>query len=359
MHIASTQDRNVFGSPGLRLLQLYMLLHSGKRAYSLGRLAQLFYCSRQTILRMIDQLQRVGSGQIQTWLEGGERFYKAVPQPAPQTISLTIESLQQLVLCRDIVRHLLPESVQEEITASLSLTAAFINNSHDKDAALASHAESVGKGTIDYTPYQGYLDDLQLAMTKNRLCRLQYRSRSVQRPKTYLYAPQRIVAFREALYTRGMVYTTEQARGQGQARTFAVHRISGLTLLPSRFTPQPCDSEADTFGFHYDPPFTVKATFHGAAALYVSERTWSRGQHLQPHRDGSVTLTFTSTSRREVIAWILGFGPDAELLEPPDLREEIAKALSSTLSVYEPKGLALDCINQGTDPLTPTCQRER
>ena len=119
MKKSNERQRNVFGSPGLRLLQLYMLLHSGRRAYSLTRLAGLFRCSRQSILRMVEQLQLVGNGQVRTWVQRGERFYQAVPEPAPACIALNPGSLSQLLLCRDMVRHLLSKSIQDEISASL------------------------------------------------------------------------------------------------------------------------------------------------------------------------------------------------------------------------------------------------
>jgi len=345
MRKSNERQRNVFGSPGLRLLQLYTLLHSGRRAYSLTRLAGLFRCSRQSILRMVEQLQLVGNGQVRTWVQRGERFYQAVPEPAPACIALNPGSLSQLLLCRDMVRHLLPKPIQDEISASLGAVASVLGNSADGGTDLASHAVSLGKGTIDYTPCAAFLDQLQTAMEENRLCRIQYRSRSGRRPKTHIFAPGQLIAYREALYARGRVFPSEKARGPGETRTFAVHRICGVTMLKTCFDPQPCDDGIAAFGFHYDAPFQVRARFHGEAAVYVSERTWSPGQHLQPHRDGSVTLTFTSTSRREVIAWILGFGPDAELLEPEDLRGELrgmAEAIRKRYEANEPGSLPLE-----------------
>ena len=103
-----SRHRNPFGSPGLRLLQMYALLCSSNRRYSLARLAGLFGCSRQTILRMADQLQRVPGIPLETWKENGERHYRVPPGRPPALVSLDIESIRHLMLCRDIVRHLTP-----------------------------------------------------------------------------------------------------------------------------------------------------------------------------------------------------------------------------------------------------------
>lgn len=51
-----------------------------------------------------------------------------------------------------------------------------------------------------------------------------------------------------------------------------------------------------------EEPFRVKASFEPLAACYVSERVWSQDQVLEPRDDGGVILTFTATSKPEVIS---------------------------------------------------------
>lgn len=63
--------------------------------------------------------------------------------------------------------------------------------------------------------------------------------------------------------------------------------------------------------------FPVKVFFKPQAACYVSERNWSDDQKVKTQHDGSLEMEFTATSRPEVISWVLGFGREAELLEPP------------------------------------------
>jgi len=97
-------------------------------------------------------------------------------------------------------------------------------------------------------------------------------------------------------------------------------------------------SEHDSFGFPFNPPFRVKVRFDEEVATYIHERTWSRDQEVTVNEDGSLTLQFTSISRPEVRAWILGFGSNAEVLEPNDLRDEVVAALQAALAAYQRKG---------------------
>ena len=315
-----TGMQNLFGSPGLRLVQLHILLSSTNRSYSLGRLAGIFQCSRQTVLRMTEQLSRVRDIEIETWVQNRERHFKTEPKPTPAAFSFTAESLRHMALCLDILRYLLPAPVQRELQDLLGATAEHLVLG--KSRALESHTEPLVKGRIDYTPFQTILEDIQTAMRERRLCRVDYRARSSGERHRYLVAPLRIVVYREAFYVRCRVYTAPNIPTE-DFRTLAVHRITALRLRNETFPDTSEDDHEPHFGFPFHEPIQVRAAFHGPAATYVEERIWSADQTLKKRRDGTVELTVTTTSSPEVIAWILSFGPDAELLVPKHLRDEI------------------------------------
>lgn len=109
------QARNAYDSPGLRLVQLYILLVKPRRPYSLTDLARVFGCSRQTALRMMDQITRVHNVEVESWTKRNARYYRAAPQPRPASIALTAETLRDLILCQDIVSYILPEPLREEL----------------------------------------------------------------------------------------------------------------------------------------------------------------------------------------------------------------------------------------------------
>ena len=93
-------------------------------------------------------------------------------------------------------------------------------------------------------------------------------------------------------------------------------------------------------------PFRVKVAFGPAAAAYVSERTWSDDQKLKSLPDGGLTLEFTATSRPEVLSWVLSFRAEAELLEPADIREEMASIVESLAGVYNSGNLEVPSTHE-------------
>ena len=303
----------------MRLVQLYALLRSTGRPYTLGRLAGMFRCSRQTILRMMEQIERLPDLELHSWLQRKERIYRIESHAAPSNVVLTPEAIRHLALCQEIVRHLLPGPLHEELREALDVVSNGVPDSAD---SLESIAKPWAKGQIDYTPYQSVLLDIQTALHERRLCEVVYQARSSGGRHNYLAAPLNIIAFREALYLRCRLYDSP-GNPAVDFRTLAIHRITRLRLQTATYPDKAEDDRDPHFGFPFHKPIRVRVAFWGGAATYVGERTWSEDQKITRRRDGALVLSFTATSRFEVIAWILGFGPEAELLAPKDLRNEL------------------------------------
>jgi hypothetical protein len=51
------------------------------------------------------------------------------------------------------------------------------------------------------------------------------------------------------------------------------------------------------------------------AADYVRDRIWSDDQVIEDHADGSLTLSVTTTSEKELLAWAMSFGELARVVE--------------------------------------------
>ena len=118
-------------------------------------------------------------------------------------------------------------------------------------------------------------------------------------------------------------------------QTYAIERISRIKpgnqdiTYPDTFDPERTLDSA--FDLIHGDPITVKILFTPNEARYITEKTWSRTQHLTPHPDGSLTLTMTTSGRRDVKRWIMSFGKEATLLEPEDLKTEIEDELRHIL----------------------------
>lgn len=323
----------------LRLM--YLLLFTG-RAYSLGDLAETLECSRQTVLRLIDQLEAIPGAKFQRRTENRRAYYQIQALCDRPKVSLTDTELSQLVLCREWMRHLLPEGMRGNLEATAEKAAVLLDDYEARSLALTPLGHGVVKGRIDYSAYEKILERLMAAIRERQVVEAVYLAPHREEPKTHVFVPVRIVAFHEGLYVRGWKVAERGAPEVQQETTLAIHRFQ--RLQPTRRTvPEgvlralPPMDENGHFGMsRQTAPFEVSARFSAGGAKYVKERQWSACDKLEECPDGTVVLTFQAQSELEVVKWIMSFGREAHLLRPAHLRERVHAELADALGYYSP-----------------------
>ncbi len=143
------------------------------------------------------------------------------------------------------------------------------------------------------------------------------------------------------LENRGTWYVVGFCHLRQALRLFALHRIQYHEMTEEIFNPE--DYKVDDYldsAFileHSEAEHRVTIKFGSHAARYIRERTWHASQTLNEHEDGSCTLSFITPSLDEAKRWVLGYGAQAEVLEPESFRDVIASELEKMLSLYTVK----------------------
>src|SRR5205814_10035010 len=122
-------------------------------------------------------------------------------------------------------------------------------------------------------------------------------------------------------------------------RIFAVERMREVALLRRTFTVRP-GFDADTYlgkagGIVQGGLVTVRVLFAKSLARYIRERLWHPSQKLRDLPDGRLEMTVRVADTLEVRRWILGYGVQAEVVEPEALREALrveTEALAKSLA---------------------------
>lgn len=317
-----------------KILALYMLLLFTGRKYTLIQLAEHFDCSKQTILRLIQSIESRGD-IVETGLDGRRRWYRLkTPRDRPHA-SLSTRDVQQLVMCRDMLLHLIPKPMLERLNNVLGAATSLLDEYRKREEALAPVYEAEMKGRVDYEPFAGILEEVGSAIRERRLCRVVYQALGKDQPREHVYAPLALVGFKDSFYVKGRKVADTPPHDEIGPMALAVQRIHSLVLLSVRHNfeaPKP-DGE-ESFGLCKGEPFQVQARFDRFASTYVSERIWSTDQVIETMENGEILLRFTATSPEEVIAWVLSFGERAELLSPADLRTEVARQVEEMRARY-------------------------
>jgi len=191
------------------------------------------------------------------------------------------------------------------------------------------------KGIKDYTSPRtaAIIDTLANAILQGRSCRTTYHSFFDDRLKELRLDPLHLFEH------NGGLYLFARAEGRKDVRMYAVERFRSVEMgdegfeYPEGFDPVRRLESAFTI-FDEETPTTFRIRFSPRVAKYVAERRWVKGQKIGKQTDGSILFTMTTMGREDVLRWVLGYGADAELLEPEDLRREIRENLRESLGKY-------------------------
>lgn len=131
-----------------------------------------------------------------------------------------------------------------------------------------------------------------------------------------------------------------------ERRTFALQRMKAVRVLQTRFL-RPADFSLSehlggSFGVWHNPEdkgkrHYIRLRFTGWAARMVSERRWHPSQetHWIGKKEETLEVILELCGFEEILRWILSWGPQAEVVEPEELRKAVQDALSVTSRIYE------------------------
>lgn len=321
------RKKDLYKSHGEKLISLFAKLLFTGESHSLTDLSRMLDCSKQTVMRNVEAIEKAYGVNIEGTMEGRRKYYR-IRRPGRRLplVNLTEMELHVLQMCRSFARHLLGTGQFEEATRALEKSRALL----PAEKAISSrHFASFTPGSIDYTPHQQAIRTLLEAMEEKRICRLTYKSITAKKAKTFYVKPLKIFSHHDTIYLHARL-----ARKPGRPYKepefdplLAIHRIQKVDLdeRPFKF-PENYDFEKifnRNFGIIKEDAFEVEVELFGFAARFATERIWSPDQKVGKLGDGRIKLTFTASSKPELIAWVLSFGHEAKLIRPDWLVDKV------------------------------------
>lgn len=318
-----------------KALLLYSLLLFSGRKYYLADLAQKFQCAKPTIMRLMEEIETSGVGEIHTGLTNGKRWYQASRLPSLPSIALTSEEIERISLCTDLVEHIFPGGMERIVSNGLAKMASLIQAGDDKIDIATPKAKNMTQGYIDYTPFQNHIDTLIKAIRSHSICSIAYLSPN-NPVKVFYIIPVRLTMDNEVLNIEGWRVTHDSYRNIRFPTTLAIHRIKECKVTDETVNTYPSLPELQgAFGLIGAQAFPARILFSSNISQYIKERMWGGGYKIISNTDGSIELSLFVSGPNYFISWILSFGSDAELLEPIELRHKLKKIIKNTYNIYK------------------------
>jgi predicted DNA-binding transcriptional regulator YafY len=171
------------------------------------------------------------------------------------------------------------------------------------------------------------------AVLRRRQLRFRYRARTTNADSHRTVSPQRLTHYRDNWYLDVWDHDREALR------SFAVDRIAEAQALE-----QPAidvsegdlnDLLASSYGiFAGKPKAWATLRFSAHAARWVADEHWHSQQKGEWLPDGRYELKVPYSNSKELLMDVLKYGPDAEVVAPMSLREEMKILLQLALGGY-------------------------
>ena len=304
---------------GTKLISLFAKLLFTGRQYSLTDLAASLGCSKQTVLRLVDDITRAYGTPICEELRGNRKYFWIERRHGAEPAALLSESEHQtLQMCRAFTQHLLGDKTYKEMERAVEKSGCHLPPGVETGGPVFG---VVRTGVIDYSKHEKVMRTLIEGMDQRRVCAVGYRNLTGGKTKNFHIKPLKIFAHRESVYVHA-----RRAKSPGKPYKtpkydplLALHRFTTaeLTDVPFRRPPN-YDFEKvmnQGFGVWTQKKFRAVLDLTGWAASFARERQWSPGQEFETK--GDVTrLSFWATSEPEVV------------------RDAVRKALQDSLDLY-------------------------
>jgi len=224
-------------------------------------------------------------------------------------------------------------------SSTLNLRSALVKISVDSPLTEAFR-ESIGEQQlldpkVAAEEASGRLPELAAALGARRPVRFRYYSLSSGTEA------ERTVELYGMGYSFGHWYLVGRDVAKREERVFRASRIRGRveTLPPSDYgIPEDFDLKARIGRPRWllpgGRPVTARVRFDPELAWMIGENV-RPGQTFVREEDGGGVLTLPATDPEALVEWVAQYGPSAEIVEPPELRERIAEHLRAIVARYE------------------------
>lgn len=320
-------------APARRLHEVKALLNSGGGA-TVYDIAERLGVSVRTAIRYLRALEAAGEPLYEEQ-EARRKVWRLMPSARQETITLSTSQMVSLFLSRRVFDFLAGTGFKEDLDDVFERLGATLRR---QDFAAARNLElklfDINEAPHIYEDRLEHVNDILTALLREDRLRVTHESVARQK-KEFLLEPYTLLVYKKGLYLAGHSHA-HQAR-----RTFSLDGFGNVEWLKGdRYTYppdyHPSQLAEGAFGLIRGPRERVRIRFEEKVARFVRRRLWHPTQELR-RVPGGIELVMELSGTVELVSWVLGFGDQAEVLEPEGLRQQVADELRRAAARY-PRG---------------------
>jgi proteasome accessory factor B len=318
----------------IRQWRLLHALESSRHGATIDALASDLDVTTRTIRRDLAALQEAGFALYDERDDDGRVRWRIDGQALHGIQSgFTLPELCALYLSRNLLEAVAGTPFQRDLTNAFARLEKMLSPRMRQflDRLPSVLAAKPGPGARAASTSADVVARLLEATLHFRVTTMTYHSVSSKRVKEYLIHPYRLA------FALGGMYLLAYVPEYKAVRTFAIDRVTSVTLEKQTFTPKQDignDVFANSLGVNTGPPARVEIEFASDVAPYVRARVWHASQDVRENGEGGVRLTMDVCHDWALRSWILSWGPFARVVSPAPLARAIRADLDAAGSHY-------------------------
>ena len=325
---------SVRGDQLSRQWRILRQIEVSRNGLTAAEIADLSGGSLRTAYRDLDDLQQAGFPLYAEAGENGRRWMMVETYKLKTPPPFTTTELLSLCLSEDLFKIFQGTVFHESLKALLDkVTATLPPETLSYLDRMRSSFSMRSKPYKDYGRFREMIAQVNRAAAEYRTIEIAYHGLQDETAVVRKVDPYKIWFYDGTIYFIGLCHL------RNQIRTFVIDRIHMLRLTDAKFESIKIfvfeEYIKHSFKVMHDELYTVRIRISPSWARYVGERTWHESQQIQNLFDGGIEIVLRVAGFDEIKQWVLSLGPEAEVVEPEELRVDIKESLSQTLATYE------------------------
>ncbi len=313
-----------------RIIQVAHLIHDQPRQWTRPRLADHFNVDKMTIQRDIKLLREMGIEIVPR----GKAGYEMISDFFLPPLNLEFNEALALVTAASFYRGTEDERSVEVLDRAIGkITSTLPTGTRDSLYRLVPLNEIPYRKVSKVDEKHPYREEIYDAIRERHGINIEYNSFYSGKKTHHRVSPYAVIFRKNAWYLIGW---TDKHR---EVRTFRINRIESLRITKREYT-IPKDFSIQRYlekswDIMTGPEVDVEVHFTSRVTPLIREINWHPTQKLNKLSDGTLQFQVTVAGWEEIGRWILGWGHDAKVINPKDLRDWVVNTAQQMMALYE------------------------
>lgn len=311
-----------------RLIEIERKLRQRPQGFSCRELSRELGYSQRTIQR---DLLDLASELNVPLMDAPARRYRIMPGASPLApVRFTLQEARAVYLASRLYARHSDEQDPDGVSA-LEKLAETLPETIGRQMMHTARAIQQRPAHKAYTEVMRRLTD---AWATSHTVAMSYRSSHAKKAKMLHLDPYLLEPLQFGAYVVGFSHE------HGEVRTFKVDRIQSVALQPETFSPRDVDQIVEQLGQSWgvvyggEEQYDITVDFTPSVATRLRETTWHPAQKLTDLPDGGVRFEVRLPSLLEIEPWVRGWGHEALVQGPSELRDRVADSLRKAVARY-------------------------